>query len=336
MLDPPATVEEATKKPILKESKLEVVESSEHPVLHEINDNALKTLRKEGGVMKLSAQVQACLRGSSIKHPQLLKSQDRAWTNPIGAALTLPGEQQGNIVCGICGSIRYEEDVSKKLKYGTHMCAPCAAVLTPLVFRKTGTKSLQECLECSGEGECVILPSNPNSCPACWLLLFLLGCDFPPKVFRKLDAMLPETLKKHPDSSPNAVLNAGKVLLCTQKHPLDGLLTEKGAHSVSSSSATSDEILDHFSHKNERRSVVTESLPNNWKKKAIRRVKGSHTGKWDVYLITPDQQVLRSQQQLKLFTAKTGAVIDTNTVNFSLPQRTQMVSYLFLKCFGSH
>jgi hypothetical protein len=68
--------------------------------------------------------------------------------------------------------------------------------------------------------------------------------------------------------------------------------------------------------------VVHETLPNNWTKKAVRRVKGSFIGKWDVYLITPDKQVLRSQQQLKLFTAKTGAVIDANIVNFKLPQQT--------------
>ena len=54
-------------------------------------------------------------------------------------------------------------------------------------------------------------------------------------------------------------------------------------------------------------------------------IQGCHTGKWDVYLVTPDSQVLRSPQQLKLFTAKAGAIIDTNIVNFNLPQRTFLV-----------
>ena len=72
--------------------------------------------------------------------------------------------------------------------------------------------------------------------------------------------------------------------------------------------------------------MVHETLPNNWTKKAVRRAKGSMGGKWTVYLITPDKQVLRSQQQLKVFTAKSGAVIDVNFVNFTLPQQTFIVS----------
>ena len=319
----PQTVESSKTKPLLKESVLEVAATTELPILHELHDPAVKALRKDGGIARLCGQVQACLRGTSNKIPQLLRHPEKGWTNPTGAALTQLDQQQGNLVCGVCGALQFAEDVSKQLKFGTHLCSSCSTFIAPLISRKTTS------LECKdSKGLCLVLPSNNESCPACWVLLFLLGCEFPKKVFSKLDAQLPPSLQSHPDSSPGAVVNAGQVLFCTQRVLLDRPLVEKTEDSVSSSSATSDEILGHFSRKNERRSVVHETLPNNWTKKAVRRVKGSLIGKWDVYLITPDKQVLRSQQQLKLFTAKTGAVIDANIVNFKLPQQTFIVSHL--------
>ena len=320
----PKTAESTTTKPLLKESVLEVETATKLPILHELHDPALKALRKEGGNDKLCSQVQACLRGTSTKVPQLVRHPEKGWTNPTGAALTHLDQKQGSLVCGVCGALHFAEDIAKHLKFGTHLCSACSTFITPLITSKKSTS-----LECKdGKGLCLVLPSGSEEpCPACWLLLFLLGCEFPKKVFSKLDAQLPPILQSHPDSSPGAVVNAGKVLVCTARIPLDRPLVEKTEDSVSSSSATSDEILGHFSKKNERRSVVHETLPNNWAKKAVRRAKkGSLGGKWNVYLITPDKQVLRSQQQLKVFTAKSGAVIDVNFVNFTLPQQTFIVS----------
>ena len=337
-------------KPLLKESVLEVASTTDLPILHELSDPALKALRKDGGINRLCGQVQSCLRGTSSKLPQLVRHPEKGWSNPTGAALTQLEQKQGNLVCGVCGTLEYAEVVAKQLKFGTHLCSACSTFIAPLISRKTTS------LQCKdSKGLCLVLPTNKEeSCSACWLLLFLLGCEFPKKVFSKLEAQLPPSLRSHPDFlCPGSVVNAGKVLFCTQRVPLDRPLVEKTEDSVSSSSATSDEILGHFSRKNERRSVVHETLPNSWTKKAVRRVKGSLTdkwdvfliiiiiiiiimiiiimkgsltGKWDVFLITPDRQVLRSQQQLKLFTAKTGAVIDANIVNFKLPQQTFIVS----------
>ena len=309
-------------KPLLKESVLEVASTTDLPILHELSDPALKALRKDGGINRLCGQVQSCLRGTSSKLPQLVRHPEKGWSNPTGAALTQLEQKQGNLVCGVCGTLEFAELVCKQLKFGTHLCSACSTFIAPLISRKTTS------LQCKdSKGLCLVLPTNKEeSCSACWLLLFLLGCEFPKKVFSKLEAQLPPSLRSHPDSDPGSVANAGKVLFCTQRVPLDRPLVEKTEDSVSSSSATSDEILGHFSRKNERRSVVHETLPNSWTKKAVRRVKGSLTGKWDVFLITPDRQVLRSQQQLKLFTAKTGAVIDANIVNFKLPQQTFIVS----------
>lgn len=48
-----------------------------------------------------------------------------------------------------------------------------------------------------------------------------------------------------------------------------------------------------------------------------------------MYLITPDQQQLRSATELKVYTAKSGAVIDSNLVNFALPKKTAKVDRKF-------
>ena len=48
-------------------------------------------------------------------------------------------------------------------------------------------------------------------------------------------------------------------------------------------------------------------------------------GKWEMFLITPDQKILRTPSDLKLYIAKSGSVIDSNIVNFALPKKTAKV-----------
>merc|ERR1712051_424536 len=71
--------------------------------------------------------------------------------------------------------------------------------------------------------------------------------------------------------------------------------------------------------------AVVERLPNGWSKKAVKRLTGIAKGKWETYLITPDQKILKNPGDLKLYIAKSGAVVDSNLVNFSLPKRTAKV-----------
>ena len=52
---------------------------------------------------------------------------------------------------------------------------------------------------------------------------------------------------------------------------------------------------------------------------------GELRGKWEMFLITPDQKILRNPKDLKLYIAKSGAVIDSNIVNFALPKKTAKV-----------
>ena len=57
----------------------------------------------------------------------------------------------------------------------------------------------------------------------------------------------------------------------------------------------------------------------------MKRLTGIAKGKWETYLITPDQKILKTPIDLKLYIAKSGAVVDSNLVNFSLPKRTAKV-----------
>ena len=112
---------------------------------------------------------------------------------------------------------------------------------------------------------------------------------------------------------------------------------EKGNASQTSdaSSINSEEILTEVSNSNIR-SVVHEKLSNGWAKKAVRRRKGSLAGKWDVYLLTPDRKILRSQNDLKIYIAKSGSVVDSNVINFTLPQKTVLVSSILLSSLILH
>ena len=44
-----------------------------------------------------------------------------------------------------------------------------------------------------------------------------------------------------------------------------------------------------------------------------------------MYLLTPELTVVRTRAELELYVARTGAVIDSNTVNFSPPQQTALM-----------
>ena len=81
-----------------------------------------------------------------------------------------------------------------------------------------------------------------------------------------------------------------------------------------------DQPKDLKSAKKTKIPMVLERLPNGWSKKAVKR-----RGKWDTFLLTPDQRTLKNPLELKLYIAKSGAVIDANIVNFSMPKRTAKI-----------
>ena len=201
-----------------------------YPPRQNFHVSMISVQRHIDGADRLCAQVQACLRGASSKVPQLVRCQEKGWRNPTGTGLALPGNQNDSIACGICGTIFYSNNMSPNSSVSsTYSCSPCLEFLTPIVHEESQSRSV-ECQDSTGQ--CTVLPYR-DPCHGCWLLLCLLGCQFPGKTFSRLLSMLPEVF--------------------TQRHPLDKPLAERGANSVSSASATSEETLGEFRSKQERR-----------------------------------------------------------------------------------
>ena len=289
--------------------------------------------------------------------PELLRDFERKLANPIGCALVEKdplinsSKYEGNIVCGVCGNIKYNKDVRKAKKYGTFSCEPCHTFLLTTISRRVCPKFV--CL--GGEGTCFIPPegekdkkkrrnSGNGRCQACWLYLCLLGSDFGTNLFNKLQNLLPDSLHtqlrertKCTSSIPGEILECTRlglylakintnITIIFRKFPLSLPLTEKDSQVQNSDTASinSDEILADVK-KSDRRTVIHEKLSNGWGKKAVKRAKGVLSGRWDVYLLTLDMKILRSQHDLKIYIAKSESIIDSNVINFSLPKKTTQV-----------
>ena len=160
---------------------------------------------------------------------------------------------------------------------------------------------------------------NESRCQACWLKLCLLGYNLEADLYNKLRGRLPIVFHDLlPDDSDriSKTSNRGEILQFEQKAtPLSRPLFE-GFGEVPKSEEPS--IVSPKNKENKVKApVVIERLPNGWSKKAVKR-----RGKWETVLVTPDQRTVKNQLELKLYIAKSGAVIDANLVNFSMPKRT--------------
>ena len=175
---------------------------------------------------------------------------------------------------------------------------------------------------------------NESRCQACWLKLCLLGYNLEPDLYNKLRArlpivfhdLLPETLEQISTNS-----NRGEILQFSKATPLSRPLFEGFGEVQSqpfeaSKKASEPGLNSAKATKKATVPAVIERLPNGWSKKAVKR-----RGKWETFLLTPDQRSLKNQLELKLYIAKSGAVIDANLVNFSMPKRTAKID----KKFGS-
>ncbi len=189
-------------------------------------------------------------------------------------------------------------------------------------------------------------------CQACWLKLCLIGYNLDADLYDRLRAHLPSVIRERlPEGgeqqrgrSGTLLPHRGEILEFNRQVPLSRPLfegfgavttasssspatttssTAASADSSSPSSAQPSGIVAGSSAKSNH--VVHERLPNGWTKKAVKRLEGELKGKWDTFLITPDQKMLKSPGDLKLYIAKSGAVVDSNIVNFSLPKKTAKV-----------
>ena len=235
----------------------------------------------------------------------------------------------GNIVCGICGALRFYAFILQAKKFGTFSCEPCRKFISKTIKSCQNDDEDEELFPClSGTGNCLVPPvlrlkkaNSEKRCQACWLKLCLIGYTLEDNLYDKLRSRLPivfhDLLPESSHKNEQILLpNRGEILeFNRQVVPLSRPLFE-GFGDLDVNSTEKPEKKLAKSH------VVIERLPNGWIKKAVKRLNGN---RWDTYLITPDQKQLRSAPELKLYIAKSGAVIDANLVNFSLPKRTAKV-----------
>ena len=315
-----------SKKVVLKESVLAVKSRPEPtpslPKSYQI-DEPLLCKNKKLGKERFAEKAQKFLLGIG-KIPSFVKDNEQNIVDIIGCALvdkTVTAKTkkfEGHIICGVCGYSLYCRDVRKFRHFGVFLCSACRDFAVK--FSENPAIDFNK----ETQTQVSIRPwsdSHTNDEKTWKSLLLRSGCQ--------LVGVL------------SSLRSSGQVLKVTgpvsAASPL--LEEEKDSESVSSASVTSSELLslekpppslsedgDKVSPGLKVRSVLHETLTaSGWCKKAVRRRHGT----WDVFLLSPDLKILRNPQELKIYVAKTGSIIDSNIINFSIPKiRSTMESEL--------
>jgi hypothetical protein len=192
-------------KPIIRESKLV------------LNEKLLERLRKPEKQVEFYQAILKSMQSAAEYPPKLVQGVS-SMINPAGTALvedidslasnsnspTTPtaaaknNRMPGNIVCGICGAVRYYAFILQAKKFGTFSCEPCRKFISKTIKMCENNQDSDEesddeeedifpCL--SATGKCVVPPQvsssfgniknrkkeNESRCQACWLKLCLIG-----------------------------------------------------------------------------------------------------------------------------------------------------------------
>ena len=346
-MSPPSS---PNKKPLLRESKLQ------------LNTDLVEDLRRNPeGQAQFYEAIQRSLHNADNLPPKLLMASS---VNPAGTALVEESPQAaatssasaaaaaasttsaaatkatkvnnrtpGNIVCGICGAVRYYAYIQQAKKFGTFSCEPCRKFISK-VMRDAEQQggagaAVFDCVQ--GRGDCVVPPVAKSSsgevrCQGCWLKLCLIGYQLEADKYDRLRALLPDAVSEQLPSAADRekegrslLPHRGQILEFNRQVPLSRPLFDGLDADDERGGGRAAKPKSHDNH------VVHERLPNGWTKKAVKTLTGEQKGRWVVFLITPDQRMIKTEKQLKLYIGKSGAVIDANIVNFSLPKKTAKV-----------
>ncbi|CAB4060364.1 Histone-lysine N-methyltransferase 2A [Lepeophtheirus salmonis] len=362
----------------LKDAPEEEVSSFSSSVIKvfKLDEKTLEYLQEPKHQIKFYTAIQRSIQKMELSPPKLVEmghSPECSFINPAGAALISEGKAYnnnnlkrvttnlrslssnshslaGNIVCGICGAIRYFKSVLQAKKFGTFSCDSCRKFILNLIrILKEGGQLAMKCVY--NTGLCIVPPQSNISdkvrCEACWLKLCLIGYHLESGMFNKLYAILPKDVYNSPIlNESTSVWNSltpyrGEVLEIKNLPELSQPLFQRfGADSceighnktvpvsepLRKTSSPEIKSIENPSSSSPSKSsishIVNLRLPSNWFKKSSKILSGERKGEWDVQLITPDQKILKNNAELKLYIAKTGVIIDSNVINFSLPQNT--------------
>ena len=307
----------ASKKVVLKESVLAVKSRPEpppsQPKTYHIDEVLLRRNQKLGRE-RFAEKAQKFLLGTG-KLASFVKDNEQNVVDIIGSALVDKAfsvktkKFEGHIVCGVCAYSLYCRDVRKFRHFGVFLCSAC---------RDFAVKFSQNpALNFNSESQTQVSirpwsDSQLNDEKTWTNLLLRSGCQ--------LVGVL------------SSLRSSGQVLQVMGPVSAASLLLEEDSSSISSASVTSSELLslekpppslsedgDKVRPGLKMRSVLHETLTTaGWAKKAVRRRHGT----WDVILLSPDLKILRNVSELKMYVAKTGSVIDSNIINFSIPKIT--------------
>lgn len=228
--------------------------------------------------------------GGLIPTSQPLKSNNRRKTDPAKTSNRMPG----NIVCGICGAVRYYAFILQAKKFGTFSCEPCRKFISKTIRRvKEGTSG--EAFTCiSDTGKCVVPPvirgavsalgrkksDGDVRCQACWLKLCLIGYNLENDLYDRLRLELPKLIQgqlpmaNQRSPSKSLVPHRGEILEFNRKVPLSRPLFDGFGEGEGEEGEGCVAKVGVAAVGGGKPHVVHERLPNGWTKKAVKRMEG--------------------------------------------------------------
>ena len=151
--------------------------------------------------------------------------------------------------------------------------------------------------------------ASVTRCQSCWLKLCLIGYKLESDLYQQLRSRLPivfhDLLPANYEELQTLVPNRGEILQFNRQVPLSRPLFD-GFGSIVENVKPVEKVNSADLTPAAQSNVIIERLPNGWSKKAVKRLSGIKKGTWDICLITPDQQIIKHQTDLKLYIAKSG------------------------------
>ena len=153
--------------------------------------------------------------------------------------------------------------------------------------------------------------ASVTRCQSCWLKLCLIGYKLESDLYQQLRSRLPivfhDLLPANYEELQTLVPNRGEILQFNRQVPLLSRPLFDGFGSIVENVKPVEKVVNSAIQTPAAQSnVIIERLPNGWSKKAVKRLSGMKKGTWDICLITPDQQIIKHQTDLKLYIAKSG------------------------------